>query len=76
MPDDPSQELLTSAEGGDPEAQNALGRFYAQSDSVAGGVEIAEAWFRRAADRGLASAKHNLGVLLPRAGRDDQALGS
>jgi TPR repeat protein len=72
-PDDPARELLTSAEGGDPEAQNALGRFYAQHGSVANSTEIAEAWFRRAADQGLAPAKHNLGVLALRADREDLA---
>jgi TPR repeat protein len=74
MPDEPSRELLAAAESGDPEAQNALGRFYsAQSGLVPNGVEMAELWFRRAADQGLARAKHNLGVLAFEAGRDQLA---
>jgi TPR repeat protein len=71
MPDSPARELLTSAEAGDPEAQNALGRIYAQHGSDS--AEIAEVWFRRAADQGLAAAKHNLGVLSLRVGREDLA---
>lgn len=74
MPDQPPQELLTSAEAGDPEAQNALGRFYAETASLVDGADMAEAWFRRAADQGLARAKHNLGVLHFYAGRRDQGL--
>jgi TPR repeat protein len=73
MPDEPSQELLTAAEAGDPDAQNAIGRFYAEQGAGADGVDIAKIWFRRAADQGLLSAKHNLGILALREGRDDLA---
>src|SRR5206468_5569325 len=51
--------ILERANAGDAEAQNDLGRRLATSGSRA----EAEQWFRRAADQGLAQAKHNLGVL-------------
>jgi TPR repeat protein len=51
--------ILERAKAGDAEAQNDLGRHFAQSGSRA----EAEQWFRRAAEQGLAKAKHNLGVL-------------
>jgi uncharacterized protein len=71
--DEPPHGLLASAEAGDAEAQNALGRFYGQHPSLANGLDLAQTWFRRAADQGLASAKHNLGVLALRSGRYDVA---
>ena len=51
--------IIEKANAGDAEAQNDLGRHLAKSGSRA----EAEQWFRRAAERGLAKAKHNLGVL-------------
>jgi len=51
--------ILERAKAGDAEAQNDLGRRLATS----GSRTEAEQWFRRAADQGLAQAKHNLGVL-------------
>jgi len=73
MPGQPSEELLTQAEAGDAEAQNAVGRFYAESGCDPRSVRAAEAWFRRAADQGLTRAKHNLGVLALRVGQNDVA---
>jgi TPR repeat protein len=51
--------ILEKAKAGDAEAQNDFGRHLANSGSRA----EAEQWFRRAAEQGLAKAKHNLGVL-------------
>ena len=51
--------ILEKAKAGDAEAQNDLGRHLAESGSRA----EAEQWLRRAAEQGLAKAKHNLGVL-------------
>lgn len=61
----PAQErtLLSRAEAGDPEAQNELGRQYASGSGDKRSREMAERWFRRAADQGFVRAKHNLGVL-------------
>jgi TPR repeat protein len=73
VPEELSPELLASAESGDAEAQNAVGRYYAQHGSGADGAELAQTWFQRAADRGLPAARHNLGVLALREGRDDLA---
>jgi uncharacterized protein len=71
MADQPEKELLEQAETGDPEAQNALGRFYAQQGPESS--EAAAAWFQRAADQGFPAAKYNLGVLALKADRAEQA---
>lgn len=55
--------LLMRAESGDAEAQNELGRQYASAGGDKRSREMAERWFRRAADQGFVRAKHNLGVL-------------
>jgi TPR repeat protein len=68
----PSPELLAAAENGDAEAQNAVGRFYVELGS-ADAIEMAEFWFKRAADNGLPKAMHNLGFLAYGAGRSDLA---
>lgn len=65
-----SADLLRRAEAGDAEAQDALGLWYAANLP---GTRQAEIWFRRAADQGLPKAQHNMGVLVFRAGRDDEA---
>ena len=65
----PPADLLASAEAGDADAQNALGRFYAQNTAEAGHLDRAHDWFVRAADQGSGAAMHNLGVL---ALRDEQ----
>jgi TPR repeat protein len=70
MADEPPSELLTGAQAGDPEAQCLLGRWYAEQGSDA---EAAEMWLRRAANQGLARAKHNLGVLALQTNREDTA---
>lgn len=59
----PEKTLLARAEAGDAEAQNELGRQYASESSEKRSREMAERWFRRAADQGSVLAKHNLGVL-------------
>src|SRR5438552_3128825 len=66
----PDDDLLRRGEAGDAEAQNALGRFYAEH---AGDLESAAAWFERAAGQGSARAKHNLGALF--FNRGDPAIG-
>jgi TPR repeat protein len=56
---DSIETLRARAEAGDAEAQSDLGSRLARLGSRA----EAEQWFRRAAEQGLARAKHNLGVL-------------
>jgi len=60
------QQILEKANAGDAEAQNAMGRLVISRGGAA--AAEAEAWFRRAAEQGLAKAKHNLGVLYLREG--------
>lgn len=67
----PPAELVRKAEDGDADAQNAIGRWYVETGDDA---ENAERWFRRAADRGLARALHNMGVLALRADRLQDAV--
>jgi uncharacterized protein len=73
MQDELPTELLTAAQAGDAEAQTALGRWYAEHGTDADSLAAAESWFRRAADQGLARAKHNLGVLAQRTNREEEA---
>jgi TPR repeat protein len=73
MDNQPQKEMLAQAEAGDPEAQNALGRFYAQRGLDPENSKAAEQWFHRAADQGFAAAKYNLGVLALKAGRVAEA---
>ena len=51
------------AEGGDPDAQNALGEIYAEGKQVRSDYAESAKWYRKAADQGLAKAQHNLAVL-------------
>ena len=51
------------AEGGDPEAQNALGEIYAEGKQVPLNYSEAVQWYRKAAEKGLAKAQYNLAVL-------------
>jgi TPR repeat protein len=59
----PDPALVQRAEAGDPEAQNALGLFYAACIPEDGAEAAAELWFGRAAEQNFPRAKHNLGVL-------------
>lgn len=74
MQSEPEKDLLTRAEAGDPEAQSAIGRFYAQRALDRDSVALARDWFHRAANQGFAPAKYNLGVLSLREGRQDAAM--
>lgn len=66
----PPDDLRLPAEAGDAEAQNGLGRWYAENTAESA---VAGAWFTRAAEQGLPRAKHNLGVLMLQAGQREQA---
>ena len=55
--------VRTRAEQGDPEALNALGNAYANEPGAAQNLAEAIALYQRAADRGLASANFNLGIM-------------
>lgn len=52
-----------SAEQGNAEAQNNLGRLYMEGGEFDGREDEAFMWFSRAADQGYAEAQTNLGVL-------------
>ncbi len=68
MTENSMEELISRANAGDAEAQNALGLKYAREQNPES-EQMAEKWFRRAAEQGFARAQHNLGVILLR--RDD-----
>lgn len=51
------------AEGGDAQAQNALGEIYAEGKQVRGNYAEAAKWYRASAEKGFAKAQYNLGVL-------------
>ena len=74
MTDEPEPALLASAEAGDAEAQNAVGRFYAEQGSEGFSRDRALHWFRRAADQGSPRGKYNVGVIFVRTGQDELAL--
>src|SRR4051812_41717440 len=59
---EPFDVVQAKANAGDAEAQNAMGRLVSHA-AGANAFADAEQWFRRAAEQGLAKAKHNLGVL-------------
>lgn len=60
----PMQELQTQAFAGVAEAQHDLAAIYtAGRGGVTQNFEKAAAWFREAADQGIANASYNLGVL-------------
>lgn len=56
----PPEDIKKAAEAGGAEAQNDLGRWYAENLPE---TPYAEMWFRRAAKKDLPQAFHNLGVL-------------
>ncbi|QCI68270.1 tetratricopeptide repeat protein [Phreatobacter stygius] len=66
----PPEDVRLGAEAGDAEAQNALGRWYADNTAE---TAVAGAWFMRAAEQGFVRAKHNLGVLALQAGQREPA---
>jgi uncharacterized protein len=74
MTNEPEPALLALAEAGDAEAQNAVGRFYAQRGSERFGRDRALYWFRRAADQGSPRGKYNVGVIYLRDGQGELAL--
>ncbi len=51
------------AEGGDSQAQYALGRLYQQGRGVARDAQAAAGWYAKAANKGNAAARHALGKL-------------
>jgi localization factor PodJL len=55
--------LLKAAEAGDPKAQFALARAFANGDTVAADREASLKWYRAAANQGLAIAQYVLGSL-------------
>jgi TPR repeat protein len=72
-----AERLRSEAEGGSPDAMNDLGTLLQAGEGVEADPAAAEAWFRRAADRGHAAAMVNLGSLLvgQGAGAEAEALG-
>jgi TPR repeat protein len=55
--------VSAAAKTGDADAMVAVGRFYAASPSIATDGRTAEAWFRKAADRGDLEGMLDLGLL-------------
>ena len=55
--------IRSRAEQGDPEAINALANAYANGQGVAQNLPEALKLYRQAADRGLAAAQFNLGMM-------------
>ena len=54
---------VIGAESGDPRAQLSLGMLYAYGRGVPQDDAQAAAWFRKAADQGLAAAQRRLGAM-------------
>ena len=54
-------ELLQTAEQGDPKSQCALGECYVKGDGVQQDYDKAFKWFRKAADQGFAEAQDWIG---------------
>ncbi len=52
------------AERGNPNAQNNVGVFYESGQGVTRNDDIAEYWYRRAAEQGLPEAQFNLSAIL------------
>ena len=57
-----SQELLRKAEGGDADAQYALGVAYCRGQGISQDFAEAVRWYTRAAEQGNANAQCNLGM--------------
>ncbi len=55
--------LVPLAEGGDTQAQYALGRLYQQGRGLARDAQAAAGWYAKAANKGHAAARHALGKL-------------
>lgn len=55
--------LVPLAEGGDAQAQYALGRLYQQGRGVATDAQAAAGWYAKAAGKGHAAARYRLGKL-------------
>ncbi|MCH8998090.1 MAG: SEL1-like repeat protein [Proteobacteria bacterium] len=55
-------EFRALADGGQPQAQFALGLMYAEGAGVTKDYAAAAAWYRRAAESGFAQGQYNLGV--------------
>ena len=54
---------LPAAEGGDPEAQNAVGEIFERGLGTEPNEELAAVWYRRAAEQGDKAAQVNLATL-------------
>ncbi|MGE0237990.1 MAG: tetratricopeptide repeat protein [Parvibaculaceae bacterium] len=67
----PPENLKKAAEAGDAEAQSDLGRWYAKNLPKTADAEM---WFRRAAEKGLPKAFHNLGVLAAKSNDNELAI--
>ena len=71
--DDCVEELTQLAEDGEGYAQYFLGKLYRDGGLLTPDDELAEKWFRRAAENGLDCASYVLGKLLQGQGRVDEA---
>lgn len=60
----PPAEMLDRARRGDPVAEMALYRIYAEADEIANHERQARSWLYRAAEHGVAEAQHELAVML------------
>ena len=54
---------MDSATAGDPEAMNYVGEIYLKGLGIDPDYSMAQVWFQKAADKGLARAKINLGYM-------------
>ena len=69
-------DLLTQAERGDPEAQLEVGEMYVAGRDVPQNDVVAFAWYRQAAEQGVAEAQFNVGLGAPRSGEQGRGWGA
>ena len=66
--------FTAEADGGDKDAQFALGRIYQEGSGVAQSIPTAEGFYRKAAEQGHANAQSNLAVILLNTQRSEEGI--